>query len=244
MSRERKATAEEGGPNVPAYIVTFSDMVTLLLTFFVMLLTLSVREPHRYEMGRNSFIESIRKLGLGIFTGWKVTPDFGEVKVKYYISDPDKQSKVRTVDAKKENLQRLFKEIAQSMKTTPSQIVGQKADFSVTNISFSSGGAQLNEPAKRFLTQFAANLEQSVGFQRVKLYVLGLAGDEENEKEQWILSAKRAQAAADFLAGILPSHLQCPVYSWGAGSGGRWVTQDSLVSKHSRIMIAVLRVNN
>lgn len=243
MIRLRRKNEEEG-PRVPAYIVTFSDMVTLLLTFFVMVLTLAEREPHRYQLGRNSFIESMKKFGLGIFTGWKVTPDFGEIKVKYYVSDPDKESKIRTIDARKENLQTLFKRIAQSMKTTPSQIVAQKADFSVTNISFSSGGAQLNEPAKGFLTQFAANLEQSVGFQRVKLYVLGLAGDEEDEEEQWILSAKRAQAAADFLAGVLPSHLECPVYSWGAGSGGRWVTQDSLVSKHSRIMIAVLRVND
>ncbi|MHC4115278.1 MAG: flagellar motor protein MotB [Planctomycetota bacterium] len=242
MSRSQKN--EEKGPKVPAYIVTFSDMVTLLLTFFVMLLTLAVQDPSRYKMGRNSFIKSMRQLGLGIFTGWKVTPDFGEVKVKYYVSEPDKQSKIRTVDAKKENLQRLFKEIAQSMKTTPSQIVAQKANFSVTNISFSPGGAQLNEPAKRFLIQFAANLEQDAGFQRVKLYVLGLANDEQNEKKQWILSAMRAQAAADFLTNVLPSHLRCPVYSWGAGSGGRWVTRDSPVSEHSQILIGVLSVND
>ena len=39
MSRKNQ-TPEILPPKVPGYIVTFSDMVTLLLTFFVMLLTL------------------------------------------------------------------------------------------------------------------------------------------------------------------------------------------------------------
>ena len=40
MSRKRKSS-EEGKLPVPAYIVTFSDMITLLLTFFVLLLSMA-----------------------------------------------------------------------------------------------------------------------------------------------------------------------------------------------------------
>jgi len=182
LSRTRWTTETEG-PKVPAYIVTFSDMVTLLLTFFVMLLTLArVQDPELYHIGRDSFIKSMQHLGLGALSGKKVTPDFGEVKVKYFITNPDRQFEGRTIDSKEENIRRLFKKVTQSMKSTPSQIIAKKANFSVTSINFSQGEALLNEPAKKFLTQFAVDLQQDAGSQEVKLYVLGLARDERTKK--------------------------------------------------------------
>jgi chemotaxis protein MotB len=244
LIRQRKKI-KESSPKVPAYIVTFSDMVTLLLTFFVMLLTLArAQDPELYKTGRDSFLRSIRKHGLGILYSKKTTIDFGEEKIKYFINEPDKSCETRSIDAKEEDLRRIFKKISQSMKTTPSQIVAQKTNFSVTNIGFSPGRAGLNEPAKKFLTRFAGDLQQNAGYQGVKLYVLGLASDEQNEKKQWMLSAIRAKAVAEFMNNILPSQFQCPIYSWGAGPGGYWVTGDSLVSKQSQILIAVMRVNN
>ena len=244
MSRKQQVV-EGSGPKVPAYIVTFSDMVTLLLTFFVMLLSLSrVQDPELFNVSRDAFTENINSAGLGMLLRKKMTHDFGEEKVKYFIREPDNDLIVRTIDAKEENTRRIFKKISRTMETKRSQIVAETNNFSVTNISFSSGESQLNEPAKKFLTQFAVNLQQDTGPGEVKLYVLGLARDEQTEKKQWILSAMRAQAVADFLKRLLPSQFQCPVYSWGAGPGGRWVTRDSPASKQSQILIAVLRVND
>ena len=244
MSRDHQI-AEESRAKVPGYIVTFSDMVTLLLTFFVMLLSLAkVQDPELFNVGRDGFVKRIDSAGLGMLLGKKITLDLGKTKIKYFISDPDKDFAVRTIDAKEEKTRRIFKKVAQTMETKRSQIVAKKNNFSVTNISFSPGESQLNESAKKFLTQFAVNLQQDTDSEEVKLYVLGLARDERTEKKQWILSARRAQAVADFLNDILPSQLQCPVYSWGAGPGGYWVTRDSPISKQSQILIAVLRVND
>ena len=243
MSRKRQ-TDEESSAKVPAYIVTFSDMVTLLLTFFVMLLSLAqVQDPELFNVSQDAFVEYVRNFGIGMLIGRKVTPDFGEVKIKYYISNPDKLSEARSIDAKEEDIRQIFQKVRQSMTTMPSQIVAKTANFSVTNISFSQGGATLNEPAKKFLTQFVLDLQQDQGSKSVKLYVLGLAGDETTEKKQWILSARRAQAVADFLNDILPSEPKRPVYSWGAGTGGDWAAQDSSISRRSQILIAVLRAN-
>ena len=81
MKRNRRAAAESG-INVPAYIVTFSDMVTLLLTFFVMLLSLAKeQDPELYNIGRDSFVKSISKCGLGMFYGRKTSTNFGEEKI-------------------------------------------------------------------------------------------------------------------------------------------------------------------
>ncbi len=151
MNRQRRKK-EESSPKVPAYIVTFSDMTTLLLTFFVLLLSLArAQDSKAYNAGRASFTESMAKFGLGTFTGVKVNPDFGESKVKHSISKPDKLFDIRNIDAREENLRRIFKEVNRSMTTMHSQIVGKKTNFSVTNISFSSDRATLDEPAKRFL---------------------------------------------------------------------------------------------
>ena len=244
MTRASKQV-QESSPKVPAYIVTFSDMVTLLLTFFVMLLSLTtVRDPEMFNVTRNAFVEHINTFGLGMLMGKKMSPNLGKAKYVYFITDPDRNSDVRTIDGNEENIRRIFKKVTDSMEAIPSQIVAQRTDFSVTNISFPPGRALLNESAEKYLTQFALNLQPDGGPQNIKLYVLGLADDERSEKAQWILSARRAQVVADFLNDVLPSQLQYPVYSWGAGPGGHWVGQDSSVYEGSEILIAVLRGNN
>lgn len=249
MSRNHQVIEEEGD-SAPAYLVTFSALTTLLMLFFVLLLTMAtvqdagMLDEGRYAETQEAFLQSVRSFGLGAHYGKKQRPDFGNLKTKYSAINPDVQFEDRTIDAKEEDIRRVFKKIARSVTTMPSQIVGKRTNFSVTNIGFSSGDSQLNEPAKKFLTQFALDLQQNSGAEAFKLYVLGLARNEEPEKRQWILSAKRAQAVANFLNDILPSQLKCPVYSWGAGPGGEWVTGDSPISKQSQILIAVLRAND
>ena len=255
--RGQRQLIEDEGAKVPAYIVTFSDMVTLLLTFFVMLLSLAnIQDPELFNMGRNSFWESVRGLGLGLLYGREQKPDFGSVKIKYFVSGPDKFFEDRTIDAKEEEIRRFFKNLSRSMKSTPSQIVAEKTNFSITNIHFGAGDATLNGSAKRYIREFCAPLQQARGTRGVNFYVLGLASDEATRQEQWILSAKRAEVVAGFLQDTLRAGLkegnsafndQLPgwrVYSWGAGPGGDWVGRDSPVSKQSQILIAVLRTEN
>jgi len=244
LSRNRQAI-KESGPKIPGYIVTFSDMVTLLLTFFVMLLSLAtVQDPELFNIGRGAFVESIRNFGLGMLPGRTQRPDFGEKKVKHFISKSDNALMVRTIDAKEEEIRRLFQNLTRSMTAVPSQIVAKTTKFSVTDVHFSPGDATLDEPAKKFLTGFCLNLQQNADAEKVKLYVLGLASEGATRKGQWLLSARRAQAAADFLSDTLPSDLQWPVYSWGAGPGGDWVSRDSPISEKLHILIAVLRADN
>ncbi len=257
MKRRHQST-EEGGPKVPAYIVTFSDMVTLLLTFFVMLLSLAtVQDEEIFHKGRDSFSFAIRNLGIGMLLGRKPRPDFGNVKIRHFISSPDKLFKGRSIHIKEEKIRQVFNELRQSMKTMPSEIAAKKTDFSLTNIRFARGDARLNASAKQFLGGFCSHLQQNSGSRPVKLYVLGLADDRATEKEQWILSAKRAKAAADYLRGILSSGTsfqtqrsafggwsKWSVYWWGAGPGGDWVRRDSPISRQSQILIAVLRADD
>lgn len=256
--KRRQHSIEEKGPKVPAYIVTFSDMVTLLLTFFVMLLSLAaVQDEELFNRGRDSFSFAIKNFGLGMLWGRKPRPDFGNVKIKYFISKPDEFFKGRSINIKEEKTRQVFNELRQSMKAMPSEVTAKKTDFSVTNIRFARGVLRLNVSAKQFLNNFCSNLQQDSGSVPIKLYVLGLAGDQAAEKDQWILSAKRAKVVADYLRSILSSGSgfqtqrsafggwsKWSVYWWGAGPGGDWVRQDSPISKQSQILIAVLRADD
>jgi outer membrane protein OmpA-like peptidoglycan-associated protein len=259
MAKTRRSKTEESGPKVPGYIVTFSDMVTLLLTFFVMLLSLAkAQDAGLVGRGRDSFLWSIKNFGLGMLWGRKPRPDFGNIKIRYFIINPDRSFKGRNLYIKEEKIRQVFNELCRSMKTMPSEVDAKKTDFSVTNIRFAQGGASLDESAKQFLGGFCSHLQSAMADSRpVKLYVLGLADDQATEKEQWILSAKRARVVADYMRGILSSESdfqaqrstfggwsKWSVYWWGAGPGGDWVQQDSPISKQSQILIAVLRADD
>lgn len=54
MKRVEKKKKEQKGPSAPAWMVTYSDMVTLLLTFFVLLLSMSQIDRVRFEQAAGS----------------------------------------------------------------------------------------------------------------------------------------------------------------------------------------------
>ena len=253
--RKKRQTGGDEGPKVPAYIVTYSDMVTLLLTFFVMLLTLAdVQDPELFDKGRDAFLESIRYLGLGTLFGRQDKPELGSIKSKYTIDEPDESPDSRTLDARKEELRRIFERLKRSTITMPAQITAKTNNFSVANVHFQEGKADLNEPSKQYLTEFCTDLRNAAGREPLTLYVLGLAPEEMSEQEQWIISAMRAEIAAKYLRASLASMFDTQdessvfgpapkwsVYSWGAGPGGQWAAADGPGSKAAQLLIAILR---
>ena len=241
MSRD-KINSSDAKPPVPAYIVTFSDMVTLLLTFFVMLLSLAQEQrAELFNQGRQAFVEYIRYWGIGTLFGRTNSPDFGNVQMRYFIKDPDKSFDARSIDAREEDVRRLFKRVAAEMEAIPSQITGAKTDFSVAAVRFQGNGAELNDEGKAFLRQYVQDLRTGGDYGDVKLYVLGLASEQREPAAQWMISARRAQAVAEYLGTLIPQTNNWPVYSWGAGPGGAWVDEDSPASQQSQVVIGVVR---
>ena len=241
MKRESHIT-EEGSAKAPVYIVTFSTLVTLLLAFFVVLVGMgTVQDNTLFDTG--SDIELVKK-GFGINEKF----DFGATKILYPAGDANEPSDGRCIDANGERIRRIMKRLAQHTTMMPSQIVGKKANFIVTAIRFTPGEASVNEEAKRFLATFCMDLQQSPDSKASSIYVLGLAGQEASaegssaagSQDQWILSAKRAHAAAELIRVALPDTAKWSVYSWGAGPGGQWLKQDRLICEDSQILIAVL----
>lgn len=240
--RKKKQRQPEGGPKVPGYIVTFSDMVTLLLTFFVMLLSLATtQDPELFNSGRDSFVRSIRGYGLGLLFGKDRSIDFGNVKNRHEIENPEDAPNKRTLDAREERIRRVFDQLARSMVTLPSQITAEQTQFTATDVRFDDGTATLDQSARDSLKELCHNLRRAPEADEIKLYVLGLANEGTTDQGRWTLSARRAKAVADFITEICPAESRWPVYSWGAGPGGLWTGAQSAITQDCQILVAVLR---
>ncbi len=240
--RRKRQTPELLPPKVPGYIVTFSDMVTLLLTFFVMLLTLAnEQDPALFNKGRDSFIRSMAYVGLGMFFGRQNTATLGNAKTRHPISQMEETNSGRTIDAKREMTRRVLQQITSQAKVIPSDFVASKARFWLTSVRFAPGEAELDEEDKRALRRMYRTLSDVGNLENTRLYVLGLAAEAATPAKQFQLSARRAEVVAQFLNTTFGADLAQPVCSWGAGDGGDWVGSGSMISDKSQIVIGLLK---
>jgi flagellar motor protein MotB len=241
MSR-KKNVAEDDKPQVPAYIVTFSDMVTLLLTFFVLLLAMADEQKvELFTAGQSAFKRALADFGLsGSLFSMHGGLDFGHPKAKYKVDEGRDEADDRSIDSQMEMLRRKLLDVERTMEILPSQIVCASKTFTVTDIHFERGSWSLNEPAKEFLRTYCRQLAESLGSEAVSVYVVGLAATERSERRQWLVSAHRAEAVADFIKESLGEQSNGSVYSWGAGAGGDWSGSSGVISKQTNIMIVAL----
>ncbi len=241
---------EEKGESAPLWIISFADMISLLMAFFVMLLTMATAKSGKlcnegegvFQETLYGFRRSIAGFGLpGLFGAADDRLEFDSPKLYYPTSGESEPNTIRTIDTREEQLRRTFNQLGQRARTYVSQVQGRRPDFLAVPIQFDDGQAALNESARQFLNGFAADLKGFAPVEDLRLYVLGLAREKANERERWIVSARRAQVVADFLRDALPPETNCRVFSWGAAAGGDWVKKDSPISERSQIAIAVLK---
>ncbi len=194
-----------------------------------------------YNKSRDAFNASLDNVGLGMLPGRKSNPELGQKLTKYKMQDPDDETDIRTIDADEERRKRTFRQVANSMQTLNSQIVADSIRYTASRVRFPKSASSLDPESKKHLDQFSRNLTLNAQKDQTKLYVLGMASDTKGLKNQWILSARRAQAVAAYLRRVLPDTGQYPVFSWGSGAGGNWVGESGFASKDAHIFIAVLK---
>ena len=220
-------------------------MISLLMAFFIMLLTMAsgksgqlCSEGYKFERTMMGFRQTISSYGLAGLLG---KPDeglsFNSPLMVYNVSGGDSNEPGRSLDAEKERIQRIFDQLDSIATAQPSAMQGRHPQFSITPITFAAKHAVLNESAKQYLSNFIHRFSpkrDSTG--GLAIYVVGLTPDTKNNKQQWLLAAQRATAAAEFIKSALPADSKIPVCSWGckkieelAGLSGKSAQQASIL---------------
>lgn len=188
MGKKREQPQEEeGGPSAPFWMVTYSDMVTLLLTFFVMLMAMASFE----EVGRvEAVLESIR-LALGAGgrhqTLMGVTPE-----EQNQPSEIEPLDELQPIMAQlRESLNRHVSDDFVRMTRTQTEIRVQLSD----QVLFEPGRADLHPAAFSLL----GGVAEAIAGQPVNINVEGHTDATGDVKGNWELSALRAVAVVAFM---------------------------------------------
>ena len=212
MAREKK----EECPSVPAWIISFSDLMSLLLTFFILLYSMSVLD--------------IKKL----------------MKFLWYFQGEEKFRAIKTVQVippislMRQDMAKLLKDRIERILPPHAYQIAVIEDYILVrlfnDITFEENSAKLTDKAKTALKSVATVLN-SLSKEYSEILIEGHANRE--EKKPWELSMKRALAVVEYLIslGVDPSRISVvaygntkPLYTWN---------HPLLIRRNSRVEIHI-----
>lgn len=205
---ERKKKSDEP-PGSPAYMLTWGDMCTLLLCFFVMLLAMSTIDPSKFEIAASSFQNA--------FSG--VLTDFPSIPIHENVMVPrmggDEQNKHLALEAARRIREAVRKEKldeAIKVQVTDKGIAVKIAD----PIGFDVGRAAIKPQFERILYEMIKVINRVAESEiRVEGHTDDTPIHTSEFPSNWELSAARALNVVKFLystGGIHPSRLSAVGY--------------------------------
>jgi chemotaxis protein MotB len=178
--KQRRKKKEEQKSGAPDWMVTYSDMVTLLLTFFVMLLAMaSFDDPGRVD----AVISSLQKaFGVG---GYSPQRDKANLNSAPAAADDVKKDKVQPV------LTKLVEALSKKISDDLVKMTRTRTEVRVMldeRILFAAGSTELHPSGYGILGSVA----DAVGDKKVNIYVEGHTDGTGEPKKNWEISALRA----------------------------------------------------
>jgi len=210
MARSRKKK-EDTSPGAPLWLVTYGDMVTLVLTFFVLLFSMSSIDVQKFELMILSF-----KGAIGFMPGGKAVQEdsaiFGGQPAQHAGESPRVTPEIQQIARNLRNYLRtegLDKEIVVSIDQR-----GVTVSLS-DQFLFESGRAEIKPEGMRVLFKIAEFIKDSVPAVAVEGHTDAVPLRGGIYRDNWGLSSARAAAVASYLqerAGFDPLKLQAVGY--------------------------------
>lgn len=189
MAKEKKERPEDGKPPVPECMTTFADMITLMLTFFILLCTMSETQNVEYfASGVGSFRRAVESMGLpGIMLS------NSDPTTRQFIKDDNERSRnPGSEEFWEEIADRLLEENPEAMRDALLDSLDSGDDVVVPS------GVRFSERSSRLPSETAAALDrflESIDGLDVQVEVLAFGDIDQTElQDNLALAVGRARA--------------------------------------------------
>ncbi|MCX5813451.1 MAG: flagellar motor protein MotB [Proteobacteria bacterium] len=206
----RKKKHDDGHENAERWLLTYADLITLLLAFFIMMYTFSKQDGQKYQEV-SAHLKTIFTGGAGIVQKGSVSGT----------------APLDLMSAKSVSSNEIKKQIEQEIKTM-AQANGLKDNFSVFSDErgivirimdkafFDEGKAELKDSAKRMLDKIIPVIKQINNHIRIEGHTDNVPINTNEFKSNWELSVRRATEVVRHLierGGVSPQRISATGYA-------------------------------
>lgn len=189
MARQRSNQDEDRqkAPGAPFWMTTYSDMVTLLLTFFVMLVTMSEIRKERFEKALSHF---------------QGRPSVLQQESSIEMPTPPLPTDRQQSRRQNQNYERLLNYLEEKELTDKVQLNMRRDGLHLTitdSVMFTTGEAVLLPPARELLTVLSEVITDRVASAVVEGHTDNRPISTTRFASNWELSTARASSVARFL---------------------------------------------
>ncbi len=234
--------------SVPSWVVSFGDMITNLLACFVMMQAFATTQDKTlFNAGMGSYRRAVSQYGLPDYLfGKEDKVEFDYRKIKYPTPNDDRDDNTddaRIIDRQEDQIRRAFAKMNEAMETSGNEVGRKLLGLRRLDVKYRPGEAEVDASGREALSRLTAQLRQGLARRKVKICVIGVVSRFGTQKQQWVLSAKRARWVERHIRTELASYVRqgrLELVSWGAGEGRRWCRKAGLDKPADCVILATI----